>query len=75
MRKAWRMVPVAAAATVALQFAGVGVSHSQVTDGLVGGTGGLVGGTGGMVGGTTGTTGTTGGAVATPIIAQPRFTG
>ncbi len=81
MRKSWKVLPLAAMATVALQFVSVGTPLAQTTNGETTGgttgilTGGLVGGT---AGGTTGTTTrgtTTGGGVPTPIVAQPRFTG
>lgn len=84
MRKSWKVLPLAAMATVALQFVSVGTPLAQTTTGATTGattgilTGGLVGGT---AGGTTGTTGvttgrtTTGGGAPTPIVSQPRFTG
>jgi hypothetical protein len=80
MRKSWKVLPLAAMATLGLQFVSVGTPSAQTTTGATTGilTGGLVGGT---AGGTTGTTGvttgrtTTGGGVPTPIVSQPRFTG
>ncbi len=74
MRKSWKVLPLAAVATLAMQFATVGAPQAQT--GLVGGTtGGLTAGTtGGTTAGTT-TSGTTGGVAPKPVVAQPRFTG
>ena len=61
------MVPLAAIATVAVQFSFVGVTQAQLTGGgLTGTSGGATTTTGGA---------TTGGVAPTPIPVQPRFTG
>ena len=77
MRKRWKVLPLAAMATVMVQFSFVGAPQAQTTSGLVGGsTAGLTAGTtgsGGTVGGTT--AGATTGGAPTPIAVQPRFTG
>lgn len=59
------MVPLAAIATVAVQFSFVGVTQAQLTGGGLTGTSGTT---------TTGAA-TTGGVAPTPIPLQPRFTG
>ena len=79
MRKRWKVLPLAAMATVMVQFSFVGAPQAQTTSGLVGGStgGALTAGTtgsGGTVGGTTAGA-TTGGVAPTPIAVQPRFTG
>lgn len=81
MRKRWKVLPLAAMATLVVQFSFVGAAQSQLTDGLTDGlTGGLTAGATTGATTTTGATpttrvGTTGAVAPTPIAVQPRFTG
>jgi hypothetical protein len=72
MRKSWKVLPLAAMATVMVQFSFVGVPQAQTGGQVTAGTTAGTTGTGGTVGGTTGGTG---GVAPTPIAVQPRFTG
>ncbi len=75
MRKRWKVLPLAAMATMMVQFSFVGAPQAQTTGVTSGGvTSGITPGSGGTVGGTTAGA-TTGGGAATPIPVQPRFTG
>lgn len=66
MRKAWKALALAGAATLTAQFGFVGAVHAQTTGAATTGSGGTVGGT---------TAGATTGVAPTPIPVQPRFTG
>jgi hypothetical protein len=70
MRKAWKALALAGAATLTAQFGFVGAVHAQTTGPT---TGAATTGRGGTVGGTT--AGATTGVAPTPIPVQPRFTG
>ncbi len=70
MRKSWKVLPLTAAAVVAMQFSILSPVQAQTVGGTVGGT---TAGTSTTTAGTT--TGTTGGTAPRPIVAQPRFTG
>ena len=88
MRKRWKVLPLAAMATMVVQFSFVGAPQAQTTGpttttttaapttGATTGatTSGITTTGGGTVGGTTAGA-TTGGVAPTPIPVQPRFTG